>query len=42
MPPSKDDLLRQILPALAALTGGIDMEQVAPAKQHPQILRARS
>jgi hypothetical protein len=34
MPGSENDLLRQILLALAGLTGGIDAERVAPTKQH--------
>lgn len=34
MPGNESDLLRQILLALAGLTGGIDVEQIAPTKQH--------
>lgn len=34
MPGGESDLLRRILLALDELTGGIDLEQVGPTKQH--------
>ena len=34
MPDGNGDLLQRILVALEQLSGGIDMEQVSPAKQH--------
>ena len=34
MPDGDGDLLRRILLALEQLSGGIDMERVAPTKQH--------
>ena len=34
MPDDESDLLRRILLALDKLTGGIDVEKVAPTKQH--------
>ena len=34
MPGGESDLLRRILLALDQLTGGVDVERVAPTKQH--------
>ncbi len=34
MPGGEGDLLRRILLALGRLTGGVDVEQVGPTKQH--------